>query len=104
MRPRVIPSIPANVFQPSFKLEEKTRIGARVVKRYHPPVPPAARVLAHPKVAETDKERLRAIVERADPVLLFAGIRASAAMRSCNAVTWLAIVLSGVWAFLDTRS
>ncbi|MGX9181931.1 hypothetical protein [Mesorhizobium sp. BHbdii] len=66
----------ANLFQPSFKLQEKTRIGARVIKRHHPPVPPAARVLAHPKVAETDKERLRAIMETADPVLLFAGIRA----------------------------
>lgn len=35
-----------NVFQPSFKLQDKTRIGARVIKRYHPPAPPAARVLA----------------------------------------------------------
>lgn len=67
----------ANLFQPSFKLQEKTRIGARVIKRYHPPVPPAARVLAHPKVVEADKERLRAIMETADPVLLFAGIRAA---------------------------
>jgi hypothetical protein len=67
----------ANLFQPSFKLQEKTRIGARVIKRYHPPVPPAARVLAHPKVAETDNERLRSIMETADPVLLFAGIRAA---------------------------
>jgi hypothetical protein len=66
-----------NLFQPSFKLREKTRIGARVVKRYHPPVPPAARVLAHPGVAEIDKERLRALLETADPVLLFAGLRAA---------------------------
>ena len=49
-----------NVFQPSFKLREKTRIGARVIKRYHPPVPPIERVLAHLEVAEIDKERLRA--------------------------------------------
>lgn len=66
-----------NLFQPSFKLQEKTRIGARVIKRYHPPVPPAARVLAHPNVAEADKERLRAMMETADPVLLFTGIRAA---------------------------
>lgn len=26
-----------NLFQPSFKLREKTRIGARVIKRYHRP-------------------------------------------------------------------
>ena len=62
-----------NLFQPSFKLQEKTRIGARVIKRYHPPIPPAARVLTHLNVAEADKERLRALLETADPVLLFAG-------------------------------
>ncbi|MFU0507602.1 transposase, partial [Pseudaminobacter sp. NGMCC 1.201702] len=66
-----------NLFQPSFKLQAKTRIGARVIKRYHPPVPPAARVLAHPDVAEADKARLRALLETADPVLLFAHIRAA---------------------------
>jgi hypothetical protein len=27
-------------FQASFKLKEKKRIGARVIKRYHPPAPP----------------------------------------------------------------
>ena len=66
-----------NLFQPSFKLREKTRIGARVIKRYHPPVPPAARVLAHPGVADSDRERLRFMMEAADPVTLFAGIRAA---------------------------
>ncbi|WP_037436745.1 integrase catalytic domain-containing protein, partial [Sinorhizobium fredii] len=66
-----------NLFQPSFKLREKTRIGARVVKRYHPPVPPIARVVAHSGVAEADKERLQAMLEREDPVMLFAGIRAA---------------------------
>jgi len=66
-----------NLFQPSFKLREKTRIGARVIKRYHPPVPPAVRVLAHPAVIEADKARLRALMETADPVLLFAAIRAA---------------------------
>ncbi len=31
-----------------FKLREKTRIGARVIKRYRPQEPSVARVLAHP--------------------------------------------------------
>jgi len=66
-----------NLFQPSFKLREKTRIGARVIKRYHPPAPPAARVLAHTDVAAADKERLSRMLETADPVILFAGIRAA---------------------------
>ncbi|MQV74087.1 hypothetical protein GHK28_19490 [Sinorhizobium medicae] len=55
----------------------RRRGSARVIKRYHPPVPPVARVLAHPGVTELDKERLRAMMENADPVLLFAGIRAA---------------------------
>ncbi|MDX0568500.1 hypothetical protein GOD83_32390 [Sinorhizobium medicae] len=66
-----------NLFQPSFKLREKTRIGARVIKRYHPPVPPIERVLAHLEVAEIDKERLRAMLATADPIMLFTAIRAA---------------------------
>ncbi len=73
----VVVRLHVNLFQPSFKLQEKTRIGARVIKRYHPPVPPATRVLAHPDVVEADKEQLRALMGPADPVLLFAGIRAA---------------------------
>ena len=33
-----------NFFQPSFKLAEKTRVGAHVRKRYHPPETPCARL------------------------------------------------------------
>lgn len=66
-----------NLFQPSFKLRDKTRIGARVIKRFHPPVPPVGRVLAHPAVTEADKDRLRALLVTADPVVLFAGPRAA---------------------------
>ncbi|WP_342628011.1 transposase family protein [Nguyenibacter vanlangensis] len=66
-----------NLFQPSFKLREKTRTGARVIKRYHPPLPPAARVLAHPDVTPTDKGKIEAMLASADPVLLFAEIRAA---------------------------
>ncbi|MEK1889380.1 MAG: hypothetical protein AAAB35_17825 [Phyllobacterium sp.] len=66
-----------NLFQPSFKLRLITRIGARVIKRYHPPAPPVERVLAHPEVVEVDKERLNAMLATADPVMLFTGIRAA---------------------------
>jgi hypothetical protein len=68
-----------NLFQPSFKLKEKKRIGARVIKRYHPPVPPMDRVLAHAEVAEESKVRLRQLHAQADPVLLLAEIRAAQA-------------------------
>jgi len=37
-----------NFFQPSFKLKEKQREGAKVIKRYHKPATPYERELAHP--------------------------------------------------------
>jgi hypothetical protein len=66
-----------NLVQPSFKLRTKTRIGARVVKKYHPPVPPAHRVLAHEAVSEEAKVALQRLLSSADPVVLFAEIRAA---------------------------
>jgi hypothetical protein len=68
-----------NLLQPSFKLRSKTRIGARVVKQYHPPVPPARRVLAHGAVTEEAKTALERLLAAADPVVLFAEIRAAQA-------------------------
>ena len=68
-----------NLFQPSLKLKEKKRIGARVIKRYHPPVPPMGRVLVHAEVGEESKARLRQLHAQADPVLLLAEIRAAQA-------------------------
>ena len=65
-----------NLFQPSFKLKQKTRIGARVIKHYHAPAIPAARVLAHAAVAEESKEVLRRLQAQSDPVQLIAEIRA----------------------------
>jgi hypothetical protein len=58
-----------NLFQRSFKLRQKTRIGARVIKRYHPPVVPADRVLAHAAVDDASKAKLRqlqAVSDRPD--------------------------------------
>jgi hypothetical protein len=57
-----------NLFQPSFKPKEKKRIGARVIKRYHSPVPPVDRVLAHMQVTDEAKDRLRQLRARADRV------------------------------------
>jgi hypothetical protein len=66
-----------NFFQPSFKLKEKRREGAKVIKRYHSPSTPYERALAHPKVAETVKKRLREQYRTLDPVALLAEIRAA---------------------------
>jgi hypothetical protein len=48
-----------NFFQPSFKLKEKRREGAKVIKRYHAPSTPYERALRHLKVPAAVKQRLR---------------------------------------------
>jgi hypothetical protein len=65
-----------NFFQPSFKLKEKRREGAKVIKRYHAPSTPCERALAHPKVTAAVKQRLRDQYRTLDPVALLAEIRA----------------------------
>jgi hypothetical protein len=66
-----------NVFQASFKLREKKRIGAKVIKRYHPPVPPIGRVLAQPELPAWARQALEQMRAVADPVLLLAEMRAA---------------------------
>jgi len=66
-----------NFFQPSFKLKDKRREGAKVIKRYHAPATPYARALAHPMVTEAVKKRLREQYRTLDPVALLAEIRAA---------------------------
>jgi hypothetical protein len=66
-----------NFFQPSFKLKEKRREGAKVIKRYHDPSTPYERALVHPMVTEAVQERLRAQYRTLDPVALLAEIRAA---------------------------
>jgi hypothetical protein len=66
-----------NFFQPSFKLKEKRREGAKVIKRYHNPSTPYERALAHPMVTDAVKKRLREQYRVLDPVTLLAEIRAA---------------------------
>src|SRR6202051_2340058 len=66
-----------NFFQPLFKLKEKRREGAKVIKRYHAPLTPYQRALAHPKVTAAVKKRLRDQYRSLDPVALLAKIRAT---------------------------
>jgi hypothetical protein len=61
-----------NFFQPSFKLKEKRREGAKVIKRYHTPSTACERALAHPKVTAAVKQRLRDQHRTLDPVALLA--------------------------------
>lgn len=59
-----------NYFQPSAKLVSKERDGARVRKRYDKAKTPCERLLASPLIPEEQKERLRELFRRLDPLLL----------------------------------
>ena len=63
------------VFQPSFKLAEKTRGGARVRKRHHGPETRCARLLASDAIPAVMKDRLRAVLGTVDPLGLRDEIR-----------------------------
>lgn len=64
-----------NAFQPSFKLAEKERDGARVRKRYHAPATSCDRLLADPRTSADVRERVEALRADLDPVRLLAEIR-----------------------------
>jgi hypothetical protein len=64
-----------NFFQPSFKLLSKTREGAKVIKKYHPPATPCERLLERKDVSEECKEQLRQKLVALDPVQLLSEIR-----------------------------
>jgi hypothetical protein len=65
-----------NFFQPSFKLAAKTRDGAQVRKRYHPPATPCQRLLADPRTNEQVRRRVNELRATLDPVGLLKEIRA----------------------------
>ena len=68
-----------NLFQPSFKLREKVRVGAKVTKRWHPPATPADRALASELLDAESVARIAELGGRADPVIALAAIRAAQA-------------------------
>jgi hypothetical protein len=66
-----------NYFQPSFKLAEKHRVGARVHKRYHKPATPYQRLMNDPKASAETQLRAHEIYATLDPVQLLRDIRDS---------------------------
>lgn len=64
-----------NFFQPSFKLKEKVRTGARVVKRYHAPQTPCSRLLGSNTIHDTIKSQLQHLSKTLDPLQLLDQIR-----------------------------
>ena len=65
-----------NFFQPSFKLAEKHREGARIIKRYLAPTTPAARLMAAEGIPAEIKTRLKDLGDSLDPLRLLDEIRA----------------------------
>jgi hypothetical protein len=65
-----------NFLQPSFKLAEKHREGAKVSKRYHPPQTPCDRLLQDESIPEAAKIKLREVASALDPLKLLEEIRA----------------------------
>ena len=64
-----------NYFHPSFKLQSKTREGAKVKKRFHKPATPCDRLLAHGSVSTAAKAALRAEFAELDPLEILHQIR-----------------------------
>ena len=64
-----------NFFQPSFKLAQKVRDGAKVTKRYHTPAAPYQRLLADPRTSDEVRRQVSALHATLDPVRLLREIR-----------------------------
>lgn len=64
-----------NFFQPSFKLADKTRDGARVRKRYHAPATPVQRLLADPRTPQGVRDEVNAVFATLDPIVLLRDMR-----------------------------
>lgn len=56
-----------NYFIPTFKLKEKIRIGARIVKKYDAPQTPYNRLMKSPHVSEEQKAKLQATKNSLNP-------------------------------------
>jgi len=64
-----------NFFQPSFKLREKIREGAKVRKIYDTPITPYKRLLLDDRVSIETKQKLKKQFKNLDPVLLLKQMR-----------------------------
>jgi hypothetical protein len=67
-------SLLQNYFQPSFKLQSKERVGAKIKKRYGKPQTPYQRVIASPDVPDDTKAKLKARFASLDPFALRSSI------------------------------
>jgi hypothetical protein len=63
-----------NFFLPTFKLKEKVRVGARIVKKYDPPKTPYDRLMSSPHMSIERKEALKSRKEKLNPFKLKADL------------------------------
>jgi hypothetical protein len=59
-----------NFFIPSFKLIEKKRVGAKIIKKFSSPLTPYQRLLASDQISQTKKKELAKIFNSLDPFVL----------------------------------
>ena len=76
-----------NCFQPSFKLKEKHRQGAKVTKHYYPPATPYERLLESEDLQPAKKQALRDLYATLDPLQLLHEIRHAQATISTLSVS-----------------
>jgi hypothetical protein len=63
-----------NFFLPTFKLKEKVRVGARIVKKFDAPQTPYDRLMKSPHLSEERKEKLRLAKKSLNPFELKADL------------------------------
>ena len=59
-----------NLFLPSMKLVEKTRVGSKLKRRYDKPQTPLERLIACPEADRTKIEELKSLRDHTDPFAL----------------------------------
>ncbi len=56
-----------NFFIPTFKLKEKVRVGAKIIKKYDKPQTPYDRLMKSPQLSEEQKQRLKDMKSKLNP-------------------------------------
>jgi hypothetical protein len=59
-----------NFFMTTFKLKEKTRVGAKIIKKYGPPMTPYERLMQSPHLSKEHKEKLAVQKKKLNPFIL----------------------------------
>ncbi len=68
-------SLLLNFFLPSVKLQEKKRIGSKIIKRHDKPITPCDRLLASRHIPKETKKHLKELRQRLNPFILHSIVR-----------------------------